>query len=156
MPNVRDKIRLTDDEIRAFVESSKTVIMGTINHDGFPHLMPMWYSVIDGLVHMHTYKTSQKVLNIQRDPRGSILIEDGDSYNELRGVFMRGRFEVRDDQALCNRIGVKSATKYMNVTEEQAAPFVAHQVRKRVAIIFHPEKVSSWDHRRLTDPPASA
>ena len=150
MPNVRDKIRLTDDEVRSFVETSKTVIMGTINHDGFPHLMPMWYSVIDGLVHMHTYKTSQKVLNIQRDPRGSVLIEDGDTYNELRGVFMRGRFEIRDDQELCNRIGLKSATKYMNVTEEQAAPFVRQQVRKRVAIIFHPEKVSSWDHRRLT------
>jgi PPOX class probable F420-dependent enzyme len=150
MPNVRDQIRLTDEEIRAYVESSKTVIMGTINHDGWPHLMPMWYSVIDGLVQMHTYKTSQKVLNIQRDPRGSILVEDGTAYNELRGVFMRGRFEVIDDQDLCYRIGIKSAEKYMNVTEEQAAPFVKHQVRKRVALIFHPEKVSSWDHRRMT------
>lgn len=150
MPNVRDQIRLTDEEIKAYLESSKTVIMGTINHDGWPHLMPMWYSVIDGLVKMHTYKTSQKVLNIQRDPRGSILVEDGTTYNELRGVFMRGRFEVIDDQDLCYRIGIKSAEKYMNVTEEQAAPFVKHQVRKRVAIIFHPEKVSSWDHRRMT------
>ena len=69
MPNVRDKIRLTDDEVRSYVETSKTVIMGTINHDGWPHLMPMWYSVIDGLVHMHTYKTSQKVRNIERDAR---------------------------------------------------------------------------------------
>ena len=129
MPNVRDKIRLTDDEVRSYVETSKTVIMGTINHDGWPHLMPMWYSVIDGLVHMHTYKTSQKVLNIQRDPRGSILIEDGTSYNELRGVYMRGRFEVRDDQDLCYRIGVKSAEKYLDTTEEQAGPFVRHQVR---------------------------
>lgn len=150
MPNVRDQIRLTDEEIEAYLESSKTVIMGTINHDGWPHLMPMWYSVIDGLVQMHTYKTSQKVLNIQRDPRGSILVEDGTAYNELRGVFMRGRFEVIDDQDLCYRIGIKSAEKYMSVTEEQAAPFVKHQVRKRVALIFHPEKVSSWDHRRMT------
>ena len=149
MANVRDKIRLTDEEIRAYVERSKTVIMGTINHDGWPHLMPMWYSTIDGLVHMHTYKTSQKVLNIQRDPRGSILVEDGIIYNELRGVYMRGRFEVRDDQDLCYRIGVKSAEKYMNTTEEQAGPFVRQQVRKRVALIFHPEKVSSWDHRRM-------
>ena len=149
MPNVRDKIRLTDDEISTVLEKSKTVIMGTINHDGWPHLMPMWYSVVDGLVHMHTYKTSQKIVNIQRDPRGSILIEDGTTYNELRGVYMRGRFEVRDDQELCYRIGVKSAKKYMDTDEETAGPFVRHQVRKRVAIIFHPEKVSSWDHRRM-------
>ncbi len=149
MPNVRDKIRLTDDEIRAYVETSMTVIMGTINHDGWPHLMPMWYSLLDGLIHMHTYKTSQKILNIQRVPRGSALIEDGTSYNELRGVYMRGRFEIRDDQDLCYRIGVKSALKYMNTDEETAGPFVRHQVRKRVALIFHPEKVSSWDHRRM-------
>ena len=149
MPNIRDRIRLSDDEIRAFMEKSKTVIMGTLNHDGWPHLVPMWYSMIDGLVHMHTYKTSQKVVNIERDPRGSVLIEDGTVYDELRGVFMRGRFEVRDDQELCYRIGIKSTTKYMDVSEEQAAPFVRHQVRKRVALIFHPEKTSSWDHRKM-------
>lgn len=153
MPNVRDQIALTDDEIRDYLERSKTVIMGTINHDGWPHLVPMWYSMLEGKVHMHTYKTSQKVVNIQRDPRGSVLVEDGTSYNELRGVFMRGRFEIRDDQDLCYAIGIKSAVKYMDVTEEQASPFVRHQVRKRVALIFHPEKTSSWDHRRLVGAP---
>jgi general stress protein 26 len=149
MPNVRDKIRLSDDEIRQFVEKSKTVIMGTLNHDGWPHLVPMWYSTLDGLIHMHTYRSSQKVKNIERDARGSVLVEDGVIYNELRGVFMRGRFEIRDDQELCYRIGVRSAMKYMNSPEEQAGPFVREQVRKRVAMIFHPEKISSWDHRKM-------
>ncbi len=149
MPNVRNLIKLTGEEIRAYIETSKTVIMGTINHDGWPHLVPMWYSVIDGKIHMHTYRTSQKVRNIERDPRGSVLIEDGETYNELRGVFMRGRFEIRDDQELCYRIGILSAKKYMDADEEQAAPFVRQQVRKRVALIFHPQKVSSWDHRKL-------
>jgi PPOX class probable F420-dependent enzyme len=150
MPNVRDKIRLTDEEIRDYVERSKTVILGTLNHDGWPHLVPMWYSVLEGLVSMHTYRSSQKVKNIEREPRGSILIEDGTTYNELRGVFMRGRFEVRDDQELCYQIGIRSAAKYMNATEEQAGPFVRHEVRKRVALLFHPEKVSSWDHRKMS------
>ena len=149
MPNIRSDIALTDEQIRDFIDGSKTVIMGTLNHDGWPHLVPMWYSMVDGLIHMHTYKTSQKTKNIERDPRGSALIEDGVVYNELRGVFMRGRFEVRDDQDLCYRIGVQSAKKYMGAEEEQAGPFVRHQVRKRVALIFHPEKTSSWDHRKL-------
>ncbi|RMD85845.1 MAG: PPOX class F420-dependent oxidoreductase [Candidatus Dadabacteria bacterium] len=149
MGNVRDLIRLTDDEIRAYVESSMTAIVGTINHDGWPHVVPMWYAVIDGLIHMHTYKASQKVRNLERDPRGSILIEDGVRYNELRGVFMRGRFDVIDDQDLCYRIGILAAAKYMDSDEEQAGPFVRHQVRKRVALVFHPEKISSWDHRKL-------
>ena len=77
------------------------------------------------------------------------MIEDGTTYNELRGVFMRGRFEIIDDQDLCYRIGIISANKYMGAGEEQAGPFVREQVRKRVAMVFHPEKVSSWDHRKL-------
>ena len=150
MPNVRSKIALTDEEIAAYVESSPTVVMATQNHDGYPHLVPMWYSVIDGLIHMHTYKTSQKVVNIGRDPRGSALIEDGTEYNELRGVFFRGHYEVLDDQDLCYRIGVKSAAKYQDLDEETCGEGVRLAVRKRVAVIFHPDKKpSSWDHRRL-------
>jgi len=149
MPNVRHLIRLTQDEIRAYVERSKTAIVGTINHDGWPHIVPMWYAVIDGLIHMHTYRTSQKVRNLERDPRGSVLIEDGERYNELRGVFMRGRFDVIDDQDLCYRIAMLTARKYMDLEPEQAEPFVRQQIRKRVALVFHPEKIASWDHRKL-------
>jgi general stress protein 26 len=134
MPNLRSKIQLADDEIADYLEKSKTVIMGTLNHDGWPHLVPMWYSMIDGLVHMHTYGSSQKVKNIQRDSRGSILVEDGEEYGKLRGVFARGHFEVRDDQ---------------EVTEEEAGDVIRNYVRKRQAIIFHPEKISSWYHAKL-------
>lgn len=149
MGNVRDQIKLGDDEIRRYLETSRTVIMATNNHDGYPHLVPMWYSMLDGLVHMHTYKTSQKVRNIERDARGSILVEDGEQYDELRGVFVRGRFELRDDQELCYRIAVASARKYQGLDEETAGPALRYYVRKRVAVIFHPEKTSSWDHRRI-------
>jgi len=149
MPNVRSSIELTDEEIRTYVEEQKTLIMGTINHDGWPHLVPMWYSVIDGLIQMHTYKTSQKVVNVQRDSRGSVLIEDGVEYNKLRGVFMRGRYEVIDDQDLCYKIGLASAKKYYGTTEEEAGEFVRQTVRKRIALIFHPEKTSSWYHAKM-------
>jgi PPOX class probable F420-dependent enzyme len=149
MPNVRNLIKLTDAELEHYIETSKTVVMATINHDGWPHVVPMWYSVIDGKIKMHTYRSSQKVLNIERDPRGSVLIEDGVQYNELRGVFMRGRFEIVDDQDLCYRIGIHAATKYMGADPEQAAPFVRQQVKKRIALVFHPDKISSWDHRKL-------
>jgi hypothetical protein len=109
----------------------------------------MWYSVIDGLIQMHTYKTSQKVVNVQRDSRGSVLIEDGVEYNKLRGVFMRGRYEVIDDQDLCYKIGLASAKKYYGTTEEEAGEFVRQTVRKRIALIFHPEKTSSWYHAKM-------
>lgn len=150
MGNIRDKIKLSEDEVAEYLRSSKTLIMATVNHDGWPHVVPMWYAIIDGLVHMHTYRTSQKVRNLERDSRGSALVEDGTIYNELRGVFMRGHYEIRDDPELCFRIGIESAAKYMNTDEASAAPFVREQVRKRVALIFHPQKITSWDHRRLS------
>lgn len=152
MANVRDQIRLTDDEMRAFLASSRTIIMGTINHDGYPHLVPMWYSVLDGLVHMHTYKSSQKVKNIERDARGSLLVEDGETYDTLRGVFMRGRFRIIDDQEVCYRIAIASAKKYQGLDEETAGPALRHYIRKRIALVFHPEKISSWDHRKIGAP----
>lgn len=154
MANVRDKIRLTDDEMRDFLERSRTVIMGTINHDGYPHLVPMWYSMLDGLVHMHTYKSSQKVKNVERDPRGSILVEDGVDYDKLRGVFIRGHFEIVDDQDLCYRIAVASAKKYQGLDEDTAGAALRYYIRKRVALVFHPERISSWDHRKTTAPGA--
>ncbi len=149
MANVRSKIALSDAEQREFLERSKTVIMGTINHDGYPHLVPMWFSVLDGFVHMHTYKTSQKTVNVLRNPKGSLLVEDGEHYDKLRGVFMRGRFEVIDDQELCYRIAVASAKKYQGLDEQQVAQGLRHYVRKRVALLFHPEKISSWDHAKI-------
>lgn len=150
MPNVRSKIALTDAELDAYVAGEPTLIMGTINHDGWPHLVPMWFSLIDGLIHMHTYKSSQKVRNIERDARGSVLIEDGVEYSRLRGVFYRGRFDIVDDQELCYRIGLENARKYMGVTDEsQAEEFVRATVRKRIALIFHPEKTSSWYHAKM-------
>lgn len=155
MPNVRDKIRLSDEEIEGFLDTSKTVIMATINHDGYPHLVPMWYSMLDGLVHMHTYRSSQKVKNIERDARGSILVEDGTDYDKLRGVFVRGRFEIIDDQDLCYRIALASAKKYQGLDEETAGAALRYYIRKRVALVFHPEKTSSWDHRKTADASAA-
>lgn len=150
MANVRSKIELSADEQRAFIESSKTVIMGTINHDGYPHLVPMWFNVFEGLVHMHTYTTSQKAVNVRRNPKGSLLIEDGVEYDKLRGVFMRGRFDLIDDQELCFRIALASARKYQGLEADQVEESgLRHYVRKRVALVFRPEKISSWDHRKI-------
>ena len=119
MPNQRSAIELTEEELQAYVLEQKTLIMGTINHDGWPHMVPMWYSIIDGLIHMHTYRSSQKIINLQRDPRGSVLIEDGIEYDKLRGVFMRGRYDVIDDQDLCYRCLLYTSPSPRDVEESR-------------------------------------
>ena len=149
MANVRSEITLSDQEMSDYLDSQKTLIMGTLNHDGWPHIVPMWFARIDGRIHMHTYKTSQKVRNLERDARGSVLVEDGTEYNELRGVFMRGKYDVVDDQELCYQISLHIAKKYHNATEEDVGEVMRAYVRKRVALVFTAEKVSSWDHGKM-------
>ena len=142
MPNVRNLIKLTDQELEQYVETSKTVVMATLNHDGWPHVVPMWYSVIDGLIQMHTYRSSQKVKNIERDPRGSVLIEDGEQYNELRGVFMRGR----PSRSRCSWTGLASARRCSSPTtcETTSTPASIYPAESRPASCLASRMSEPW------------
>lgn len=68
---------MTKAEIAAFLEGHLTAIVATNGHDGFPHAVPMWYVVIDEDVHTWTYRSSQKAVNLRRDPRATLLVEAG-------------------------------------------------------------------------------
>jgi PPOX class probable F420-dependent enzyme len=95
--NQRAQIQMTDDEINAFIEQSRTATMATIGPDGLPHLVAMWYAVIDGVIWFETKGRSQKAVNLGRDNRITVLIESGQTYNELKGVSLEGRAEVLDE-----------------------------------------------------------
>lgn len=152
MANVRNAIAFSDAELRDYFETSLTITMATTNHDGYPHLVPMWYAMLDGLVHMHTYRSSQKVRNIERDPRGALLLEDGIKYEKLRGVYVRGRFTLADNRDLRLRLGLAIAVKYQGLSHAQAGDAeeaILAYTAKRVVMVFHPEKTSSWDHSKI-------
>ena len=89
---------MSDDEVREFLDQSRTVIINTIGRDGAPHPVPMWYAIEEGgAIVVSTYTKSQKIRNLRRDPRVSLLVEDGGVYSELRGVLMYGPAELVDD-----------------------------------------------------------
>ncbi len=95
----RAAIRMTDEEALAFLESEKTVICATNGHDGFPHLMPLWYVVRDGTLWAWTYAKAQKTKNLERDPRATLQVEAGDSYDQLRGLMLRTEAVIHRDDA---------------------------------------------------------
>ena len=98
MPSLRERIQLTDDELRDFLDSAHTLQVASIGPDGSPHLAPMWFAVDDeGCIVFTTYRSSQKVRNIERDPRVTLLIEDGVVYDKLRGAMIKGEAELLDD-----------------------------------------------------------
>ena len=103
--NRRDLIRMSDEEIRAFLQEQRTLQIATIDHDGWPHLVAMWYVMINGQIVFWTYAKSQKAVNLRRDPRLTCLVEAGTSYEKLRGVQIKGHAIISDDHATVLKLG---------------------------------------------------
>jgi PPOX class probable F420-dependent enzyme len=147
--NERSKITMTDDEVAAYVERSRTCTMATVGPTGQPHLVAMWYAVVDGQVWFETKAKSQKVQNLKRDDRITVSIEDGLTYDTLRGVALEGRATVVDDPDALWAVGVSVWERYNGPYSEEVKPFVELMLNKRVAVRVDVDRVRSWDHRKL-------
>lgn len=140
------------DEISDFLMTARTVILCTIGPDGVPDPVGMWFVLIEGDIWMRTYARSQKALNVERDPRVSILVESGEHYAELKGVQFSGRVEVSRDEDLICDIAAGLLVKYEGLaTEHVAAAREAYRAKasKQIALRLIPERTVSWDHRKL-------
>ena len=149
MPSQRELIRMTDDKVAAFLAERRTLHVATLNRDGSPHLVPMYFLVVDGRVAFWTYTKSQKIRNLHRDPRITVMVEDGEAYGELRGVQIAGRAELTSDPALVAAFGERLFPRYFGPLDEAARAYVASAAAKRTLVTVHPTRVVSWDHRRL-------
>ena len=149
--NRRAAIRMTDEEALAFLEEQRTVICATNGHDGFPHLMPLWYVVRGGTLWAWTYAKSQKAKNLERDPRATLQVEAGEAYDELRGLMLRTRAVLHRDEAAVLGFVEELAARYAPPGADPAAmrDGFAAQASKRVAIEFTETGRVSWDHRKL-------
>jgi PPOX class probable F420-dependent enzyme len=147
----RKAIALTPDEERQFLEESHTIILTSIDRRGYPHSVAMWYVAdADGTVVMTTFAKSQKTLNLRRDPRCALLVESGRSYEELKGLLVRGRATLEQDEERVLDVLERVHAKYgMPGSASGMREAMRGQARKRVVIRVRPERVSSWDHRKL-------
>jgi PPOX class probable F420-dependent enzyme len=145
----RDVVTMTDTEVADLLGSARKVQLATINPDGTPHLVTMFYALIDGQLAFWTYRTSQKARNLARDPRLACLVEDGEDYFELRGVQLTGTVRRVEDQPGVLDIGRRIAGGLSGVPADALDDYVAHAARKRVGFIVQPERIVSWDHRKL-------
>ena len=146
----RAAVHMTDAEAAAFLSEERTVICATLGRDGWPHLMPLWYVVRAGELWSWTYGKSQKVRNLDRDPRCSLQVEAGTAYDELRGVLLRCVAVVHRDLATVEAYGAELAARYADggVTPAHAEAMRA-QAPKRVALQFTEVGRVTWDHRKL-------
>jgi PPOX class probable F420-dependent enzyme len=152
MPSRRQQIAMTDDERTAFLDEQRVLNVATIGSTGHPHLVAMWYAILDGHPSFWTFGKSQKIVNLRRDPRITALVESGDSYGELRGVELVGTARIVEDFDEIVAIGRAVAAKYQG-TEVASSPevlaFLEGQARKRVGVVIDVDRVVSWDHTKL-------
>jgi PPOX class probable F420-dependent enzyme len=151
----RDEVKMTDQEITDFLAANIKVQVASLGPDGAPHLSTLFYIVRDGKIAFWTYGRSQKIRNLERDPRVSALVEDGDDYFELRGVSINGRAEIIRDYESIYSIGSEVATRMVAADSFEALgdfgrETVEKQAQKRVAVVIHPDHVATWDHRKMT------
>lgn len=148
----RDQIVMTEAEQLEFLEQERIVNVATFGPRGWPHLMPLWYVVRDGEVWVWTYGKSQKIKNIERDDRATLLIESGDEYQELRGVQIEAKAELITEFDPVFEFAKELTVRYaegIDSIEGDAAEALKAQAAKRVVIRFHPVRTASWDHRKL-------
>ncbi len=145
----RDLIRMTDDEIDTFLDVERIVQVATLDHDGFPHLVAMWYVVINREITFWTYTKSQKAVNLRRDPRLTCLVEAGEDYSQLRGVQVKGRSVLHDQRDYVQTVGQMLWERYTGPLNASTRSMVVAQAAKRVAIAVKPAEIVSWDHRKL-------
>jgi PPOX class probable F420-dependent enzyme len=148
----RDQIRMTEAELAVFLDEQRTVIVATNGRDGWPHLMPLWYTVRDGELWAWTYARSQKVRNLERDARVTWQVEAGTSYEQLRGVMAKARVELHRDVSVVEAFGIELFERYTATRPlpEPVAAMIRAQAPKRVAMRFvAAEPAVTWDHGKL-------
>ena len=146
---------MTGEEIDRFLEAPRTGVLATLGRDGWPHTVGMWFARPDEKsISMWAYRKSQKVLNLIRDPRCSFMVEQGESYDSLKGVLIRGRARLLDSEEDIYSIGVALYERYTlpatGIAVEQGPETgLRRQATKRAGIIIPIEQVASWDHSKL-------
>ena len=151
----RRDVAMTADEIRTFLAPPRTGVLSSLGKDGFPHSVAMWFvpDIEGGEVRMWAYRKSQKVVNLQRDPRCALMVEEGMGYSELKGILVRGRARVIDDPDEIFEIGRRLYEIYTlpatGIPSEAAEEELRRQAGKRNGIVLPLERVASWDHSKL-------
>lgn len=150
MPSRRASIALTQEEQDAFMRDGWTLQVASNGKHGYPHLVAMWYVVIDGLIQFTTFRKSQKILNLKRDPKITVMLEAGKQYAQLQGLVIEGTAEIIDDAEQTARVMAQVGAKYNGIPAPTETPAAALAVAsKRVIVRIHPKDIYSWDHQKL-------
>jgi len=152
----RKDITMSPAEIREFLTTGHTLQVATVGKDGSPHLAPMWFVMDGDSVVFRSFTKSQKIVNLQRNPRLTVLHERGLAYAELQGVMIRGTGKLIDDPAYVLETYRLLAAKYpmvgpepVDLDDEALKAAFCKFAPKNTAVVVEPERIITWDHTKL-------
>ena len=145
----RNKIVMSQEEIDEFLQGRHSMTMSTLNPDGSIHSIAMWYGFVDGCIGIESKAKAQKVLNLRRNPNMTVLVEDGETYETLRGVTLIGKAEIIEDPEEMFPLGISVFERYMAPYSEEMRGAVEMMLHTRVVVKLNVERTISWDHRKL-------
>lgn len=147
----RRSTAMSDDEIDATLAAGRDLQVATIGRDGWPHVTTVWYVVQDGVVTFRCFTKSQRLVNLRRDPRITVLAETGDAYDELRGVMVQGTARLSDDPDDVIDIYARVLAKVQGGEPDldTATALFGRFASKNTVVRVEPRRVISWDHRKL-------
>jgi PPOX class probable F420-dependent enzyme len=132
---------LDDTRVQGFLASKEVAVLATLQADGSPLAMPMWFLHAPATLTMISVAETQKVRNLRRDPRVSVVAEAVTGSGEIRGVIVQGRVEFLSDgperRALIERFHEKYR-RLEKLWEGKAMP------PNRVMFRIVPSRVRSW------------
>ena len=147
---------MTDAEIHDFLVKGHTLQVATIGKDGFPHVAPMWYVVEGHTIVFRSFTKSQKIVNLRRNPKVTVLVERGTTYAELQGVMLKAEARLVEDPAYVLRIYGRLAAKYAMAADTPVEPspevieaMYGRYAAKNTVVEIEPHEVISWDHTKL-------
>lgn len=155
MPSRRQLVAMSDEEVWGFINSQQTIQVASNGPNGWPHLVPLWFAVDGQRIILESFSKAQKVVNLKRDNRITLLFEDGhDQYEQLRGVMIYGRAHLVDgaddyDYVVKQHIKVLQRNNAMGLSEADIEAAVRGMAGKKTSIAVEIEKIASWDHRKL-------
>ena len=150
--NRREKIKMNPNEVLGFIEGQQNLQVASLGADGWPHLTTLWFSLLESRVVFGTYTRSQKIVNLKRDPRITVLVEDGKIYEELRGVMIKGKaiLENKPDQVRHCALEIMKRNQ-LGVADNDLKDIAEQWAAKRTIVIVEPVETISWDHTKLSD-----
>jgi nitroimidazol reductase NimA-like FMN-containing flavoprotein (pyridoxamine 5'-phosphate oxidase superfamily) len=139
-------VSLSRQELDTYLAQQRTARVATVGSDGAPHVIPLWFVWVEGALFVNTTRGNRTVKNLERIRRAAVTVDDGETYDELRGVSMAGEMREADEDPLLDEVVSTFARKYFGGNDPHFMKW-----RNRFFLKLVPNRMASWDFRKIPE-----